>query len=234
MSGLSVSKLAVAYGRTRAVHDVTFRVAPSEIVALLGPNGAGKSTTLLACAGQISYAGDVRIGDVVASVASADVARLVGLADQPPSVYEYFTVREHLGFVAQATARDGAAAEKLLFDLGLVRVADRLCRELSFGTKQRVGLAAALLGEPRVLLLDETLGGLDPHALRRAESAIQQAAAGGAAVLTSTHLLSVAARLCHRALFMHKGVLVAEATGPFAADELETLYAKHIPDDLAL
>jgi ABC-type multidrug transport system ATPase subunit len=115
---------------------------------LLGPNGAGKSTALLAIAGGLRpSAGTIAIAGVDLAADPLAAKRQVGLADQPPSLYEYFTVAEHLAMIATVRGGHDAAAERALLDeLGLGAVAERPCRELSFGMRQRVGLAAALVG----------------------------------------------------------------------------------------
>lgn len=214
---LSVENLTVRYGRRVAVDGLSFTVAAGEIVGLLGPNGAGKSTALAAMAGALEPAA----GRVLVDGEPAVAARgKVGLADQPPILYEFLTVAEHLDFVRDA--RGGAPEPGLIEELGLGPVAGQLCRELSFGYRQRVGLAAALIGGTRVVLLDETLNGLDPHAARRARAVLDAAAARGAGVLMSTHLLAVAERLCTRVLIVDKGKLVRSV----ASAELEELVAQ--------
>jgi len=219
---LAVESLTVRYGRRVAVDNLSFTVDAGEVVGLLGPNGAGKSTALAAIAGALEPAS----GRVLVDGEPAAQARgKVGLADQPPTLYEFLTVAEHLDFVREA--RDGAPEPALLESLGLTGVAGQLCRELSFGYRQRVGLAAALIGGTRTVLLDETLNGLDPHAGRRARAVLTAAAQGGAGVLMSTHLLAVAERLCTRVLVLDKGKLVRDV--PTA--ELEALVAKG-PDAL--
>jgi len=218
-----IDGLIIKYGKRVAVDGLSFELTAGEIVLMLGPNGAGKSTTLSAMAGAIvQSAGTIMVGGENLATAPRSARAKVGFADQPPALYEYFTVAEHVGFVAQARGADQAAADKVLADLGLSKIAARPCRELSFGMRQRVGLAAALVGPVELALLDETLNGLDPHASRSARATLRAAAERGAAVLMSTHLLGVAERMCDRILIMDKGKLVADQRGK----ELETLLAK--------
>jgi len=221
---LSVSNLTVHYGKSRAVDDFSLTLKSGESVALLGPNGAGKSTSLLAIAGAIiPSAGTIVIDGAKMSNEPVKAKGLIGLADQPPSLYEFFTVTEHLRFIEES--RSGQASErplKILDSLGLSDIKDRLCRELSFGMRQRVGLAAALVGDIQVLLLDETLNGLDPRAAKAARSVLLDATAKGIAVLMSTHLLGVAERICDRVLIMDGGKLKADING----DELDSLLSK--------
>jgi ABC-2 type transport system ATP-binding protein len=178
-------------------------------------------------------AGKVSIAGFDLATASESAKARIGLADQPPSLYEFLTVAEHLAFVTEARGGDVARVGPLLDELGLAAIGERPCRELSFGMRQRVGLAAAMLGGARLVLLDETLNGLDPHAAGRAVRAVEAAAADGAAVVMSTHQLDVAARLCRRIVVMDRGKVVAErgsSDGPLTAAGLEALYLGLIPD----
>ncbi len=215
-----IDQLTIHYGKRVAVEGLSLVLEAGEIVLMLGPNGAGKSTTLSAMAGAIRpSAGTITIaGDDIAS-APRSARRKIGFADQPPALYVFFTVAEHVGFVAQARGADPAAAAAVLEQLGLARILQRPCRELSFGMRQRVGLAAALVGPVELVLLDETLNGLDPHAVRSARATLRAAADRGAAILMSTHLLGVAERMCDRILLLDQGKLVADKRGP----ELEAL-----------
>lgn len=208
---LQIQDLAVRYGKREALRGLTLSVGAGEVVGLLGPNGAGKSTALLAVAGALApSAGQVLVGGVPTISGEVPLAARarVGLCDQPPTMYEFFTVTEHLEFVAEARGKAGDPSTAATLEaLALAPVRDRPIRELSFGYRQRVGLAAALVGGTDVILLDETLNGLDPHASRAARGVLEQAAARGAAILMSTHLLGAAERLCTRLLFLDGGEL---------------------------
>ena len=218
-----VDGLTIHYGKRVAVAELSFELASGEIALLLGPNGAGKSTTLSAMAGTIvPSTGTIAVAGEDLATAPRSARAKVGFADQPPALYEYFTVAEHVGFVARARGSDQAAADAMLDKLGLGKIAQRPCRELSFGMRQRVGLAAALVGPVELALLDETLNGLDPHASRSARATLRAAAERGAAILMSTHLLGVAERMCDRILLMDKGKLVADRRG----DEVRALLAQ--------
>ena len=239
MQRLSVRGLTVQYGRRVAVDDLSLDVEAGAMVALLGPNGAGKSTALLAIAGGLRPSkGTIAIAGVDLAADPLAAKRQLGLADQPPSLYEYFTVAEHVEMIATVRGANDRAAERALLDeLGLAAVADRPCRELSFGMRQRVGLAAALVAEPAVILLDETLNGLDPHAARRARAALAAAAARGAAIVMSTHLLDVAERIATRVVIMDQGRIVTDLAGDalaarvaHGAGALEELYVGVVAD----
>jgi len=234
-----IRELTIEYGKRTAVDGLDVELAAGEIALLLGPNGAGKSTTLAAIAGAVLPAkGTIVVDGEDLATAPRGARAKVGFADQPPQLYDFFTVEEHVGFVAEARGAAASAAGDVLGTLGLSAIGKRPCRELSFGMRQRVGLAAALVGPVKLVLLDETLNGLDPHAARAARAALRTAADAGAAILMSTHLLGVAERLCDRILVMNKGKLVADrrgddvktllAQGPTA---LEDLYVSLIPDE---
>ena len=219
----TIDGLTVHYGKRTAVDNLTFGLAAGEITLVLGPNGAGKSTTLSAIAGTVlPTAGRIVVGGEDLATAPRSARTKVGFADQPPALYEFFTVLEHVTFVAEARGSNAAAASTVLDDLGLSKIAKRPCRELSFGMRQRVGLAAALVGPVQLVLLDETLNGLDPHASRAARTALRVAAERGASVLMSTHLLGVAEHMCDRILVIDKGKLVADKHG----EDLKTLLAQ--------
>jgi ABC-2 type transport system ATP-binding protein len=234
-----VADLTIHYGKRVAVDNLSFELAPGEIVGLLGPNGAGKSTTLAAMAGVIlPSAGTIAVGGEDLARAPRSARAKVGFADQPPALYEYFTVAEHVGFVAEARGATKDAVLPLLAELGLSKIANRPCRELSFGMRQRVGLAAAIVGPVQLALLDETLNGLDPHASRSARATLRALAERGAAILMSTHLLGVAERMCDRILIMDKGKLVADRRGSELAallaggpSAVEDLYVSLIADE---
>src|SRR2546427_1812762 len=135
---LSVEEVSVHFGRRAAVDRVSLTLDAGEIVGLIGPNGAGKSTLLSAIAGATARdGGSVRVAGIDAAADPLAARRQIGLCDQPPTLYEFLTVAEHLAFVAEA--RGQPAAAELFEALGLKQVQDRLIRELSYGFRQRVG-----------------------------------------------------------------------------------------------
>jgi ABC-2 type transport system ATP-binding protein len=219
----SIFELTIKYGKRVAVDGLDLTLESGQIALLLGPNGAGKSTTLSAMAGAVLPShGTIKVDGEDFATAPRSARAKVGFADQPPALYEFFTVEEHVGFVAEARGADASATAAVLADLSLSKIAQRPCRELSFGMRQRVGLAAALVGPVKLVLLDETLNGLDPHASRSARATLRATADRGAAILMSTHLLGVAERMCDRILVMNKGKLVADKRG----DEVKALLAQ--------
>ncbi len=209
--------LSRSYGRVLAVDRLSLEVRPGEILGFLGPNGAGKTTTLKLCSGLLRPdAGEVRVaGRSLASEPLAARARL-GLVPDRPFLYEQLSAREHLAFCAslyrvpQGEAESRAA--RLLEALDLARTADDLIESYSLGMRQKVSIAAALLHDPPLLLLDEPLSGLDPRGARALKDLLRERAARGLGVLVSTHLLEVAERLCDRVAILKAGRLLAQGT----------------------
>jgi len=214
---LEVRGLTRRYGRSTAVDGLSLAVREGEIVGFLGPNGAGKTTTLRCCAGLLRP----DAGEIVVAGASllreplAARARL-GLVPDQPFVYDRLTAREFLDFVAALyrvpeRIADARAAE-LVDRLDLDGVADDLVETYSLGMRQKVSIAAALIHDPPLFLLDEPLVGLDPQAARTLKDLLRERAARGLGVFVSTHLLDVAERLCDRVIVLHHGRAVAEGT----------------------
>ena len=212
---IEVSGFSKTYGDTAAVTDLTFEVRPGEIVGLVGPYGAGKTTTLR------SIAGILRPGRGTLRVAGHDVARepveakrALAYVPDTPHPFDLLTVTEHLRFTALAyrVAADGARLDALLREMELYEKRDDLASTLSRGMQQKLAIACAFLHEPKVILLDEPLTGLDPRAIRDMRDSIVARARAGAAVLLSSHLLELVERLCDRVLILHKGRLLAFGT----------------------
>ena len=212
---IEVESLSKLYGEFRAVQSLTFSVAAGEVVGLVGPNGAGKTTTLR------SIAGIVRPSDGRVRVAGHDlerdpVAAKAALAFIPdePHLFDYLTVEEHLRFIGRLYGVGDAPNRipALLDELELTDKQRVLPGELSRGMRQKLAIACGLLHDPRALLLDEPLTGLDPVGIRRMKATIARRAAGGAAVLLSSHLLHLVEELCDRVLVLNRGRAVAFGT----------------------
>ncbi len=214
---LSTDSLTRRYGSLTAVDGLSLEVRPGEILGFLGPNGAGKTTTLRMCAGllrpdsgRITVAG-VSLGDEPLAAR----ARLGFVPDQP-FFYELLTAREFLDFVAALYDVPGPLAARrageLIGRLELEETADQPLATCSHGTRQKVSIAAALLHDPPLVMLDEPLSGLDPLAARALKDLLRERAARGLGVLISTHLLEVAERLCDRVVILHRGRRLAAGT----------------------
>jgi ABC-2 type transport system ATP-binding protein len=212
---IQVEGLQKLYGDFPAVQDLSFEVASGEVLGLVGPNGAGKTTTIRSIAGIIiPTKGRIRIAGY--DIAEDPVAAKSALAFIPdePHLFEYLTVEEHLRFVARLyrLGEVGARIPGLLDELDLSDKRGALPGELSRGMKQKLAIACGLLHEPKALLLDEPLTGLDPVGIRRMKATIMQRAAAGTAVILSSHLLHLVEEICSRVLVMQRGRVVAFGT----------------------
>jgi ABC-2 type transport system ATP-binding protein len=212
---IEVSGLVKRYDGITAVAGLTFSVAPGEVVGLVGPNGAGKTTTLRCLVGIIRpTAGQIRIAGHDLQEAPLAAKSALAFVPDEPHLFPHLSVIEHLRFIGRIygvqDVEAGAAA--LLVELELEQRADALPDELSRGMKQKLAIACGLLHDPRALLLDEPLTGLDPGAIRRMKQTIVDRAAAGAAVILSSHLLSLVEELCSRILVIHQGELIAMGT----------------------
>ena len=207
---------------------------PGEILGFLGPNGAGKTTTLRIAAGLLAPdAGDVRVAG--ASLASEPARAKAGLGFVPdrPALYERLTGWEFLEFVAALHRVEAATAEEraraLVARLELAEAADQVIESYSLGMRQKISIAAALLHDPPLLMLDEPMVGLDPRAARALKDLLRERAERGLGVLVSTHLLEVAERLCSRVVILQSGRKRAEGTldelrGPDRGATLEDVF----------
>jgi ABC-2 type transport system ATP-binding protein len=206
-----------SFGGCRAVGGLSLNVGPGETYALLGPNGAGKTTALKMIAGLLQPdAGAIRICGIDARAEPLEAKRLTAWLPDEPLIYDRLTVWEHLEFVAglwDLTARAAQVrAEDLLRRLDLWEVRAQRCGILSRGMKQKTALAAALLHEPRLLLLDEPLTGLDALVARQVKELLRDLARRGASLVMTTHILEVAERMADRIGIIQHGRLLAEGS----------------------
>jgi ABC-2 type transport system ATP-binding protein len=212
---IEVDGLQKLYGDFPAVQGLTFRVGPGEVLGLVGPNGAGKTTTIRSIAGIIiPTSGRIRIdGHDLATDPVAAKAALAFIPDEP-HLFEYLTVEEHLRFIGRLYQLGdvGPRIPSLLEELDLSDKRGALPGELSRGMKQKLAIACGLLHDPRALLLDEPLTGLDPVGIRRMKRTIMRRAAGGSGVILSSHLLHLVEEICTRMLVLQRGRVVAFGT----------------------
>ena len=212
------------YEETIAVSGLSFEVQPGEILGLVGPNGAGKTTTMRALAGiieptsgRLSIDGhDLKLEPVAAKSALAYVP-------DDPHLFENLTVWEHFQFIAAAYRLKGwePSAETLLKQFELLEKREAPCSDLSRGMRQKVAICCGYLHEPRVIMLDEPLTGLDPRGIRTMQESIKERAAAGAAVMVSSHLLSLVEDLCTSVLLMVRGKKVLQGKLADLRDEAE-------------
>jgi ABC-2 type transport system ATP-binding protein len=223
---IEVQNLTKRYGPVTAVRDVSFHVAPGEIVGFLGPNGAGKSTTMriLACF-MPATGGTARVAGYDVFSQSMEVRRRIGYLPENVPLYTDMRVEPYLDFVAEikgvprGTRRRqvGEAMERCRID----DVRNRLIGNLSKGYRQRVGIAQAIINDPHVLILDEPTIGLDPKQITEIRSLIKSLA-GAHTVILSTHILPEVSMVCSGVIIIHKGGIVAQ--GP-----IDTLVEQFFP-----
>lgn len=214
---IEIDSLVKVYDGVPAVDGLSLRVPPGEILGLVGPNGAGKTTTLRCLSGILPpTSGRIAIGGFDLQGQPVEARRRLAFVPDEPRLFENLTVLDHLRVVGRlydvpdAVARGGELLAR--FDLADRR--NSFPGELSRGMKQKLMIAAALLHNPTVLVLDEPLTGLDPGAMRRVKRTIVEQAQNGTAVLVSSHLLHLVQEICSRVAIVRKGRKVVEGTLP--------------------
>jgi ABC-2 type transport system ATP-binding protein len=200
-----------------AVDHLSLTVRAGELYALLGPNGAGKTTTLRMVAGLMKpTSGSIRVFGVDALADPAGAKQLIAWAPDEPMLYDRLSPMEYLEFVGGlwgvAPAEGRARAESLLKLLGLWDNRDQRCETFSRGMKQKAALAGALVHDPKMLILDEPLTGLDAAVARQVKDLLQERVQGGGTVILTTHILEVAERIADRIGIIKDGKLLAEGT----------------------
>lgn len=222
---IEVEHLTKRYGGHTAVDDLTFTIEDGEIYGFLGPNGAGKSTTMNIITGCLAATnGTVRVDghDIFEEPLAAK--RLLGYLPEQPPVYPDMTPQEYLEFVAKAKGLKGEARKEQIARVmaltGTAEVAGRLIKNLSKGYRQRVGIAQALLGDPKIIILDEPTVGLDPAQIIEIRDLIRSLGKDHTVILSS-HILSEVQAVCGSILILSHGKLVACDT----PDNLEKLFA---------
>ena len=205
---IRVDNFTKTYNDFVAVRDLTFSVAPGEILGLIGPNGAGKTTTLRVLSGIIPP------GSGTLSVAGHDIVnepiaakQLLGYIPDDPRLFDTLTVWEHLEFIAAAYGVHDykAAAGSLLQFFSLDSKRDHVVQGLSRGMRQKLAIACAYLHQPKVILFDEPLTGLDPAGIRAIKESMRERARQGAAIIISSHLLELVETLCTHLLVLNHG-----------------------------
>lgn len=230
---IQVNALSKFYGDLAAVRDLTFSVAPGEVLGLVGPNGAGKTTTLRCLAGIIHPTdGRVLVAGVPMDTEPVAAKRRLSFIPDEPHLFEYLSVTEHLKFVARLYGVPNATprAEALIEELELSSKRDALPGELSRGMRQKLAIACGLLHDPAVVILDEPLTGLDPAGIRRMKRTIRAHATSGSAAILSSHLLHLVEEVCDRVLVLRAGELVALGTISEIVAERPELHGKSLEE----
>lgn len=207
---LEVERLTKAYGPNTVVDDLSFTVPPGRVTGFLGPNGSGKSTTMKM---MLDLASPDRGRSAIGGRPYrelADPARTVGAVIESDAFHPGRSGRNHLRILADATGIPARRVDEILEQVGLAGAADRHAGAYSLGMRQRLGLAAALMGEPPVLILDEPGNGLDPQGIRTLRDLLRAHAAAGGTVFVSSHLLAEVEHLADDVIVINEGRLVMQ------------------------
>ncbi|MCI1965524.1 MAG: ABC transporter ATP-binding protein [Oscillospiraceae bacterium] len=224
---LEIQHLTKRYRKLTANHDLSFRVQDGEVAVLAGPNGAGKSTAIKCIAGLLRFDGTILVcGHPNKSV---EAKRCFGYIPEIPAPMESLTVLEHLEFIARAYRVEDwqKKASVFLERMELDDKKNKLGSELSKGMQQKLSICCAMLPQPKVILLDEPLVGLDPHAIKELRGLIEEKRKEGCSILVSTHMLDSVQQVWDRALIMMNGEIAAERTRPEiegSGESLEQLF----------
>lgn len=209
---LNVSHVTKKYGKVVACDDLSFTLDPGSVTVLLGPNGAGKSTIMKSVIGFLRYEGEITVGGYPNK--TTDARRLLGYIPEMPSLYPNLTVSEHMEFIARAYKLTDYKdrKEELFRRFELTDKQKKFGDELSKGMQQKLNICLGLLPEPRVLLLDEPMIGLDPHAIKELKLLLEEMRAQGRTMLVSTHIIDSVDMLWDRTIIMDRGSIRANVT----------------------
>lgn len=210
---ITVKDFTKRYGELKAAYNVSLTAYPGEITILLGPNGAGKSTTIKSIAGLLNYEGEISVCGYPNK--GSDARRIFGYIPETPALYDLLTVSEHLEFIAKAYRLDDSwieRSDKMLKRLEIYDKKDKLSRELSKGMMQKVSIALALIMQPKAVMFDEPMVGLDPRAINEMLAIFNELKNEGASILVSTHIIDTIDEVWDRAYIMNKGRIVCEIT----------------------
>lgn len=209
---IEVRNVTKKYGKLVANEDLSFQVNQGEISILVGPNGAGKSTIIKSIAGLLRFQGEILICGIKNK--SIEAKRNLGYIPEMPALYDMLTIWEHMEFIARAYSLDNwkERANTLFQRFELDDKKNKLGNELSKGMQQKVSICCGLLPNPKVLLFDEPLVGLDPHAIKELKSMLVEYKKEGTAILLSTHMLDSVADFWDSTNIMMKGKIAATRT----------------------
>ena len=210
---VKVEHLVKRFGQNYALNDISFEIGEGEIVGLLGPNGAGKSTTMNILTGYLSStSGKAYINGVDILEDPIEAKKNIGFLPEQPPLYQDMTVDEYLNFVYELKGCTIEREEHLLEIINVVKIADvrkRLLKNLSKGYKQRVGIAQALIGDPKLIVFDEPTVGLDPKQILEVRNLIRTLAKDHTVIL-STHILAEVQAVCERVIIINQGKIIAD------------------------
>ncbi|MFI6946533.1 ABC transporter ATP-binding protein [Streptomyces sp. NPDC050422] len=210
MTSIDVNELTKDYGSTRAVDRLTFSVRPGRVTGFLGPNGAGKSTTMRLVLGLDRPTGGTATIGGQAYAALHDPLRRVGVLLDAQAAHGSRTARNHLLALATSNGMSGTRVEEVLEEAGLAHVGGRRIKTFSLGMRQRLGIAAALLGDPAVVMLDEPSNGLDPEGIIWIRELMKRLAREGRTVLVSSHLMNETSSFADHLIVLGRGRLLVD------------------------
>lgn len=220
---ISVKEISKYYGEQKALDKVSFQIQKGEIVGFLGPNGAGKSTLMKILTGYLSASeGIASVNNILLSEDLKAVQQSIGYLPEHNPLYTEMYVREYLAFNASVFKTDKSRIEEVIEMTGLLPEANKKIEQLSKGYRQRVGLAAALLHDPEVLILDEPTTGLDPNQLTEIRNLILKVGKEKT-IFLSTHIMQEVEAICDRVIIIDKGVIVADKKMKELRDEKEQI-----------
>lgn len=221
---LHANSITLSYGDAAVFHDFSFQLEAGSFVGLVGANGAGKTTLLKGLSGQFKpQSGQIIFQDFDVYQNDLEYKRHIGYVHDEPFFYPYLSATEFLRFIAAVKGKSKLeTAKQVASNLAMVSLLDeqhKLTSVLSHGMKMKLAIAAALIGQPQILFLDEALNGIDVESAYRIKAALQEYARGGGTILLSTHVLEVIEKICTRYVVLQAGMIVADlSSDDFKAD----------------
>lgn len=219
-----LNKVSKFFAQKKAIEDISFKAKEGEIIGFVGPNGAGKTTTMRLILGYLKPSkGEIRVDGLDPIKERIEVLKKIGYLPENNPLYQEMKVDEYLQFIAQVKKERNS--HEIISQVGLGEVLSQKIEELSRGFKQRVGLAAALFGNPKILILDEPTSGLDPLEQEKIRSFIKKQAKKKT-IIFSTHILSEVEDVANRLIIIDKGKIVYDGEKPKGKGAVERLFKK--------
>ncbi|MCQ2428209.1 MAG: ABC transporter ATP-binding protein [Clostridia bacterium] len=209
---LSISHLTKKYGRSLACNDISFQIPDGEVAILLGPNGAGKSTLMKSVIGVLRYNGEISVSGL--NNKTPEARKIVGYIPEMPALYPNLTVSEHMEFIARAYKLENYKdrVSELLDMFELTDKKKKFGDELSKGMQQKLNICLGLLPDPDLILMDEPMIGLDPHAIKELKREIEAMRNRGKTLLISTHIIDSVDMIWDRTIILQNGNMRADVT----------------------
>ena len=228
---IDIQHISISYDGNEVIHDLSLTISTGEFIGLLGPNGAGKSTLLHAISGQmLPDSGKIEFEKKDIYRHNLEYKKQIGFVHEVPFFYANLTTAEFLQFVAKIKMAP-LSDEQILEFLEKVKLAEeqhKFTGELSMGMRKKLAIAAAMIGNPKIIFLDEALNGIDFETVFQIKSVLKEFVQNGGTVILSTHVLEVVEKLCDRFLILKSGKLISDMT----SEELEKLRSKEKGIDL--